>query len=172
MKAKLTRNVAHGQSDNNVLYWASVFNLYAFNYASDLVKAFPCWMIQNFHHMLDQGNNKKLFADSVWFCAFLTRIADFVDHDHFDWLGLDKSEVIGDVGSRSFYLRKSSSSNGGSTSLTTEVVPVRENTPPAAPRPVFLLPNFIARKLGKIARRTHKLWRVIICIWWDQCTKN
>ncbi|KAB2622542.1 hypothetical protein D8674_024724 [Pyrus ussuriensis x Pyrus communis] len=84
---------------------------------------------------------------------------------YFSLQSLDKSEVIGDVGSRSFYLRKSSSSNGGSTSLITEVVPVRENTPPAAPRPVFLLPNFIARKLGKIARRTHKLWRVIICIW-------
>ncbi|KAM1800821.1 hypothetical protein ACFX11_032500 [Malus domestica] len=85
---------------------------------------------------------------------------------YFSLQSLDKSEVIGDVGSRSFYLRKSSSSsNGVSTSLITEVVPVRENTPPAAPRPVFLLPNFIARKLGKIARRTHKLWRVIICIW-------
>ncbi|BFG31518.1 uncharacterized protein Pyn_18813 [Prunus yedoensis var. nudiflora] len=87
---------------------------------------------------------------------------------YFSLQSLDKSEVIGDCGSRSFYLRKSSSNrssnNGGSTSFTSEAVPARANSPPPAARPVFLLPNFFARKLGKIIRRTHKLWRIIICM--------
>lgn len=87
---------------------------------------------------------------------------------YFSLQSLDKSEVIGDCGSRSFYLRKNSSNNssnnGGSTSFTSEAVPARANSPPPLARPVFLLPNFFARKLGKIIRRTHKLWRIIICM--------
>ncbi|KAK9927441.1 hypothetical protein M0R45_024624 [Rubus argutus] len=84
-------------------------------------------------------------------------------HSYFSLQSLDKSDLIGDVGSRSFYLRKSSSNNGGSTT-SLEVIPVRANSPPPVPRPGLLLSNFIARKLGKLVRRTHRLWRVIICM--------
>ncbi|XP_004298701.1 PREDICTED: uncharacterized protein At4g22758 [Fragaria vesca subsp. vesca] len=84
-------------------------------------------------------------------------------HSYFSLQSLDKSDLIGDVGSRSFYLRKSSSKNGGSTA-SLEVIPVRANSPPPAPRPGLLLPNFIARKLAKLVRRTHRLWKVIVCM--------
>ncbi|KAL9406333.1 hypothetical protein Peur_003305 [Populus x canadensis] len=79
--------------------------------------------------------------------------------------GLDKSEMVGDVGSRSFYLRSSSSnrrSNGGSASSITETVSGRAN-PPSIPCPPFLLPEFFASKFGEIVRRTLQLWKVLVC---------
>ncbi|KAL9369221.1 hypothetical protein Peur_040420 [Populus x canadensis] len=82
--------------------------------------------------------------------------------------GLDKSEMVGDVGSRSFYFRSSSSnrrSNGGSASSITETVSGRANPPPPPPIPCppFLLPEFFASKFGKIVRRTLQLWKVLVC---------
>ena len=84
----------------------------------------------------------------------------------FDRIGLDKSELIGDVGSRSFYLRKSGSgrSSGGGSPYASEIVPARESSPPPIPPPAFLLPTFIARKISKIVRRTRRLWKLIICM--------
>lgn len=72
-----------------------------------------------------------------------------------DWLGLDKTEVIGDVGGRSFYLRKSNSGHGSDN-----IVAVRASTPPPPP---FLLPGFIACRIGKIVRRIQKFWNVVVC---------
>ncbi|KAJ4827954.1 hypothetical protein Tsubulata_029138 [Turnera subulata] len=86
-------------------------------------------------------------------------------HSHFSLQSIDKSELIGDVGSRSFYLRRSSSNRSvnGSSSFT-EAVPVnRANSPPPGPPPTFLLPAIIARKLGKIERRARRLWKVLFC---------
>ncbi|XP_031389897.1 uncharacterized protein At4g22758-like isoform X2 [Punica granatum] len=81
---------------------------------------------------------------------------------------LDKSELIGDVGSRSFYLRRGSSShssNAASASFVSEPVAATSNAV-VAPPPIFLipLPGFLARKLGKIVRRTRKLWRFLTCM--------
>ncbi|XP_065858904.1 uncharacterized protein At4g22758 [Euphorbia lathyris] len=82
---------------------------------------------------------------------------------HFSLQSLDKAEVIGDIGSRSFYLRRSSSnrsSNEANSPCVSQNVLVRQNSP--QPRP-FLLPPFFARKLGKIMRRSRRLWKVLIC---------
>ncbi|KAM5572725.1 uncharacterized protein ABKV19_012666 [Rosa sericea] len=102
-----------------------------------------------------EGRTPKLLKDEA---------SSFELHQsYFSLQSLDKSDLIGDVGSRSFYLRKSSSNNGGS-STSLEVIPVRANSPPPAPRPGLLLPNFIARRLSKFVRRTHRLWKVIVCM--------
>ncbi|KAL2543523.1 Uncharacterized protein Fot_12756 [Forsythia ovata] len=71
-------------------------------------------------------------------------------HSYFSLQCLNKLDVIGDVGSRSFYLRKCRSDQSGST-LNTDIVPRHSS-------------NFIARKMNKIMRRTHKLWKLLGCI--------
>ncbi|KAI3410228.1 uncharacterized protein J3R85_018923 [Psidium guajava] len=84
---------------------------------------------------------------------------------HFSLHGLDKSELIGHVGSRSFYLRRSGNGRGtsdASASLIPEVVPAKSSCP-AIPSPLLLAPTFVARRIGKIVRRTPKLWRFFIC---------
>uniref|UniRef100_A0A5B7BEV0 DUF7054 domain-containing protein n=1 Tax=Davidia involucrata TaxID=16924 RepID=A0A5B7BEV0_DAVIN len=78
-------------------------------------------------------------------------------HSYFSLQCLDKTEVIGDVGSRSFYLRKSS---GGSTSSITE----RASSPAPPSTRIVFLPGFIARKFNKIIRRTRKLWKILGCM--------
>ncbi|OMO80931.1 hypothetical protein COLO4_23856 [Corchorus olitorius] len=82
-------------------------------------------------------------------------------HSYFSLESLDKAMLIGDAGSRSFYLRKINSSNsnmniGASNSFVSEI---GEATPP----PTYLLPAFIARKLCKIVRRTRRVWKLLIC---------
>ncbi|XVF13279.1 hypothetical protein REPUB_Repub08aG0195000 [Reevesia pubescens] len=88
-------------------------------------------------------------------------------HSYFSLQSLDKSLLIGDAGSRSFYLRKNSSrhsSNGASNSFVSEIGPARANSPPAIPPPTYLLPAFMARKLSKIVRRTRRLCKVLVCL--------
>ncbi|XP_022732733.1 uncharacterized protein At4g22758-like [Durio zibethinus] len=88
-------------------------------------------------------------------------------YSYFSLQSLDKSQLIGDAGSRSFYLRKNSSghsSNGASNSFVSEIAPASANSPPAVPPPTYLLPAFIARKLSKIVRRTRRLWKVLVCL--------
>ncbi|XP_043722533.1 uncharacterized protein At4g22758 [Telopea speciosissima] len=91
---------------------------------------------------------------------------------------LDKAQTIGEAGSRSFYLRKSSfsressfNSDGGVASTTTavmaQVVSVRANTgnPAIASPPLIIFSqNFIVRKMHKIVRRTRKLWKLMGCV--------
>ncbi|XP_057511026.1 uncharacterized protein At4g22758-like isoform X2 [Actinidia eriantha] len=79
--------------------------------------------------------------------------------------GLSKSDMIGDVGSRSFYLRKGNSEEHSShegisisASLTSEIV---SSTPPSSP---FFFPPFIARNIQKIIRRARKLWKILGCM--------
>lgn len=85
---------------------------------------------------------------------------------YFSLQSLDKSELLGDVGSRSFYLRRTTAgldTNGLPASFVSgKAVPVRTISPQSPP-PIFLFSTFIARKLAKIMRRAHKLWRIIIC---------
>ncbi|KAK4844529.1 hypothetical protein QYF36_021339 [Acer negundo] len=102
----------------------------------------------------EQGRSPKIDRD--------TASALELHHSYFSLQCIEKSEIMGDVGSRSFYLRRSSSSNGSLSSQI--VVGARANSPPPIPPPTFLLPTFIARKIGKITRRLRKLWRVMICM--------
>ncbi|GFZ01215.1 hypothetical protein Acr_14g0008500 [Actinidia rufa] len=86
-------------------------------------------------------------------------------HSYFSLQCLSKSDMIGDVGSRSFYLRKGNSEEHSShegisisASLTSEIVP---STPPSS---LFFFPPFIARNIQKIIRRARKLWKILGCM--------
>ncbi|KAG6634225.1 uncharacterized protein At4g22758-like isoform X1 [Carya illinoinensis] len=108
----------------------------------------------------EEGRTPKLHRDLA---------SSFELHDsYFSLKSLDKSELVGDVGSRSFYLRKSSSGHGsnGASPCTSDInVPARESSPPPIPPPAFfLLPSFIARKISKFFRRTRRLLKLFICI--------
>lgn len=89
---------------------------------------------------------------------------------HLVELGLDKSELIGDVGSRSFYLRRNASSHGsGSEALNQDIEGVNASTlssflPSPVPPPTIFLRNLITLKMDKIVRKIRRLWRVIICM--------
>ncbi|XP_057758922.1 uncharacterized protein At4g22758 isoform X2 [Arachis stenosperma] len=82
---------------------------------------------------------------------------------HFSLQSLDKSELIGDVGSRSFYLRKSNGTSGMDL-FHSESTPelVTHSSVPKTPSP-FFLESFIAGKINKIVRRAKRLWNMIVC---------
>uniref|UniRef100_A0A2N9EX19 DUF7054 domain-containing protein n=1 Tax=Fagus sylvatica TaxID=28930 RepID=A0A2N9EX19_FAGSY len=110
------------------------------------------------HKYGEEGRTPKLDRDAP---------ASFeLHHSYFSLKSLEKSELIGDVGSRSFYLRKSSSghSSSGASPSTSGIVLARENSPPPIPPPAFLLPSVIARKISKIVRRTRRLWKLLVCM--------
>lgn len=84
-------------------------------------------------------------------------------HSYFSLQSLNKSDAIGDVGSRSFYLRKSNSGRNGNgeeipSNSISDIVLVRQNTH------IPFLPSFISRKINKIIRKTRKLWKIIGCM--------
>ncbi|GMH26625.1 hypothetical protein Nepgr_028468 [Nepenthes gracilis] len=89
---------------------------------------------------------------------------------YFSLQSLDRSNVIGQVGSRNFYLRKSgwksvedSPDTDASTSFTSETIYINENsTQPIAA--AVSLPAYITRKITKIVRKICKLWRIFGCI--------
>ncbi|XP_057976978.1 uncharacterized protein At4g22758 [Malania oleifera] len=88
---------------------------------------------------------------------------------YFSLQGLNKSDVIGEVGCRSFYLRKSSSSSSNrgdghgmqlvSASSNPQIDSVRATSPP----PFICFTAFIEQCIRKIVRRTRKLWKVLGC---------
>ncbi|XP_059290241.1 uncharacterized protein At4g22758-like [Lycium ferocissimum] len=77
---------------------------------------------------------------------------------YFSLQSLSNTDVIGDVGSRSFYLRKSNS-HGSNQEITTEIAPVKPNS-----HSLIVLDGFFARKINKIIRRTCKLWKILGCM--------
>ncbi|KAJ1416047.1 hypothetical protein SESBI_17567 [Sesbania bispinosa] len=84
-------------------------------------------------------------------------------HSYFSLESLDKSEVIGEVSSRSFYLQKSNGVNSFRSESGQDLV-TRSSAPPIAiATPPLLLPSFIARKLSKIIRRARRLWKIMVC---------
>lgn len=103
--------------------------------------------------------------------SFILKLIEFVS-EAFCFLlcsGLDREEIIGDIGSRSFYLRKSNSShgnNGGESAGCSQEITKETRDVGLAIPPGFLLSSFIARKMGKIVRRTRKLWNFIVCLKW------
>ncbi|XP_008798523.1 uncharacterized protein At4g22758 [Phoenix dactylifera] len=91
-------------------------------------------------------------------------------HSHFSLQSLNKSDKIGEVGSRSFYLRKSSSNNSfsfgreGSDMTTGGSETGLLNGSSAAVPPDHFFLSFIVKWLNKIGRRTRKLWRMVACV--------
>jgi len=77
---------------------------------------------------------------------------------------LDKSEVIGNVNSRSFYLRKS---NGGESSTLNSSERDHDLAKRSSANPPILLPSFVACKINKIVRRAHRLWNILVCSPWQ-----
>lgn len=83
---------------------------------------------------------------------------------HFSLQSLNKSDMIGEAGSRSFYLRKSNSNRRGETassSFIQDIVCVSDI--PHQPRLLFL-PTFVSRRIDKFIRRTKKLWKIMGCM--------
>ncbi|KFK28851.1 hypothetical protein AALP_AA7G056700 [Arabis alpina] len=76
---------------------------------------------------------------------------------HFSIQCLEKSEIIGEIGSRSFYMRKRAHETGVSFSAGTP--PVRTSLIPSS----NLIESYIAQIIGKIVRRTRKLWNILVC---------
>ncbi|CAK8539432.1 unnamed protein product [Lathyrus sativus] len=72
---------------------------------------------------------------------------------YFSLQGLDKSEVIGDVNSRNFYMRKSNAESTSNQDLTKHC---SANTS-------MLLPSFVALKINQIIRRAHRFWKILVC---------
>ncbi|GAV70357.1 hypothetical protein CFOL_v3_32811 [Cephalotus follicularis] len=84
-------------------------------------------------------------------------------HSYFSVQSLHKSELIGDLGCRSFYLRRCCSNHTSNGASMSETVPVRVSSPPPIPPAASLLHSFITRKICKMIRRMHKLWKVMTC---------
>ncbi|KAI3453566.1 hypothetical protein Pfo_010229 [Paulownia fortunei] len=82
-------------------------------------------------------------------------------HSYFSLQSLSKSDLIGDVGSRSFYLRKCSSS-GRSDDSRTDKTSASSNQLDISPLP--FLPSFMDRKIKKIIRRTRIVWKILGCV--------
>lgn len=65
---------------------------------------------------------------------------------------LDKREIIGEIGSRSFYMRKRDHEPGDSFTERTSFIP--------SPN---LIELYITQIIGKITRRTRKIWNILVC---------
>ncbi|CAI0413932.1 unnamed protein product [Linum tenue] len=90
-------------------------------------------------------------------------------HSHFSLQCLERSELIGEVGSRNFYMRKSGSSRRKSRSgslLGSSPATVERNSPPpkGIPPAIVLFQGFFARKFSKIVRRTRRVWNMVVCL--------
>ncbi|XP_072958600.1 uncharacterized protein At4g22758 [Typha angustifolia] len=86
-------------------------------------------------------------------------------HSYFSLQSLNKSDKIGEVGGRSFFLRK----NNGTNSFmfereASESEMMLFNGRSLAVSPIHFFLSFIAKRLNKIGRRTRKLWSVVTCI--------
>lgn len=83
-------------------------------------------------------------------------------HSYFSLQSLDRCNAIGDVGSRSFYLRKGNSHSSSNESLNSGHI--FDNTGAASNHhPLVLLPDIVVGKLHKFIRRMHKLCRFLVC---------
>ncbi|XXG75980.1 hypothetical protein AAC387_Pa08g0432 [Persea americana] len=85
-------------------------------------------------------------------------------HSYFSLERLNNSDRIGDLGSRSFFLRKSSSrqSSINGDGDAPEEVEVLNRAPPVVSPQVFF--SLIIRRFNKIGRRTRKIWKVLGCM--------
>ncbi|PIN27088.1 hypothetical protein CDL12_00146 [Handroanthus impetiginosus] len=78
---------------------------------------------------------------------------------YFSIQSLSKSDLIGDVGSRSFYLRKCSSRSSDSR---TDKSSASSNELYISPLP--FVPSSLYRKIKKIIQRTRRVWKFFSCI--------
>ncbi|KAJ4951427.1 hypothetical protein NE237_028259 [Protea cynaroides] len=112
----------------------------------------------------EEGRTPQLDLDGVSFFQ--------LHHSYFSLDSIDKTQTIGEAGSRSFYLRKNSGRGSGESSFNSEagsscssfpVIPQVVTVSANIAAPVFS-PNMIARKMQKIVRRTRNLWKLLGCV--------
>ncbi|GLT40388.1 hypothetical protein SLA2020_145290 [Shorea laevis] len=101
----------------------------------------------------EEGRSPKLVHNSAF----------ELHQSYFSLQCLDKSELIGDAASRSFYLRKSDSGHSNNGELNSFINSGTASSPVAIPPPMYFLTTFITRKLKKIVRLTRRLWKVLVC---------
>ncbi|XXG43156.1 hypothetical protein AAC387_Pa01g3260 [Persea americana] len=95
-------------------------------------------------------------------------LSTFELHDsYFSLQGLNKWNRVGDVGSRSFFLRKSCSSSSDRNMLEEEGgrrgrSEIVDSGVPVVPPQLFY--SFIAPRISKIRRRTRRIWKVLGCM--------
>lgn len=80
---------------------------------------------------------------------------------YFSLQSLERSNTIGEIGSRSFYLRRG---NYRKRVEVAEVMAPQESSPKRPRLPMVVLPSFITRKVGKFMRRMRKFFRVFGCL--------
>ncbi|XP_016479868.1 uncharacterized protein At4g22758-like isoform X2 [Nicotiana tabacum] len=80
---------------------------------------------------------------------------------YFSLESLSNSDMIGDVGSRSFYLRKSN--NNGNNSRNAEIA-MEITSMEANSNPILAIPGLFALNINKMIRRTSKFWKFLGCI--------
>ncbi|CAI9288961.1 unnamed protein product [Lactuca saligna] len=88
-------------------------------------------------------------------------ISSFELHpSHFSLQSLDKSKMIGDIGSRSFYMRKCKEDN----SFTGSDITVTMDNNSSTPTPIIVFPNFISQNFKKVTRLSSKVLKILGCI--------
>lgn len=82
---------------------------------------------------------------------------------HFANIGLEKSNIIGEIGSRSFYMRKSVNGNEDicSHSSIDSVVASEDGSP--SPCCNNFVSSFVYQELQKMIKRTTRIWRFLGC---------
>ncbi|KAH6794957.1 hypothetical protein C2S52_005434 [Perilla frutescens var. hirtella] len=96
----------------------------------------------------DEGRTPRLHQDGA---------AQFeLHHTYFSLQSLKKSDLIGEVGCRSFYLRRQSSSCGENRAGDVSASSNLRSIPTALP----FFPSFV----GIIVRATQKIWKIFGCI--------
>nr|XP_043614041.1 uncharacterized protein At4g22758 [Erigeron canadensis] len=73
---------------------------------------------------------------------------------------LDASDKIGDIGSRSFFMRKCSNDD---SYMRSGIISTKTNNS-APPNPIILFPHFISHNFKKIGRLSNKLLRIFGCV--------
>ncbi|KAK6117212.1 hypothetical protein DH2020_049091 [Rehmannia glutinosa] len=101
----------------------------------------------------EEGRTPCLDKDAASTCE--------LHHSYFSLESLSKSDLIGDVGSRSFYLRKCNSS-GLSDDNRSDKTWASSNQLEISTLP--FLPSFMDRKMKKLIRRTRNFWKIFGCI--------
>ncbi|KAG0530489.1 hypothetical protein BDA96_05G191000 [Sorghum bicolor] len=94
-------------------------------------------------------------------------------HSHFSLQSLNKSDKIGDVGGRNFYLHKNDSSNGlylqgqEPPDVNSSCSDLSQNSslgqPSGGATKQYQVLTIVISKLDKIGRRTRRIWRFITC---------
>lgn len=109
----------------------------------------------------EEGRTPRLHKDSVSFDLYVS---------YFSLESLDRSDAIGDVGSRTFYLRKNDKKcheRNGTEVAEIQCDDVNRNivSPSEQLRPhMTVFPPFFARKMSKLERRMLRLLKLLGCL--------